>query len=549
MKLKFKIIIFAVLAIIALGVTSYFIFFNKEKTVTHIVEFKLNEPIEQNIEVNTEYEELGTSVTIDGVESNENILIDTSELNIEQLGTYKVKYYVVIGDKEYSEYRNVSIVDTTVPIITLTGSSISLIIGEDYKELGYEAHDNYDGDITDSVEIENNINSKKAGSYVVTYKALDSSGNETTVSRKVIVKVPNKVISVVKEEKIEIKEVEETKYRNTVTHNKFTSNGIHLEGYIKDVNEGLKLYLKGETEYSFELSINGNNYTADINLNDVPNGNYKVYIGEETLLNEMAFIEKLSRAKVNDKLISLKYPDNEVEISIDDFSYLYDIVIDPGHGGKDPGASNEYITEKEMNLTVSQYEKCRYEAHGLKVYMTRTGDTTCNYIAKTDENLREIEQRGYEIGYYGAVSKVVYSNHHNSINNNFFSGYEILLPSYLSKDGLDVELNIANKFNNIYPLTESHKRFYSRDYDTSSIVSKLDGDVYSFRNYYAIIRIPYEIFNIKSVIYEGIYMSNKADFNWYWTSDNWIKASEIKIEEYVKSLGVEYDSDNSGCLQ
>lgn len=30
------------------------------------------------------------------------------------------------------------------------------------------------------------------------------------------------------------------------------------------------------------------------------------------------------------------------------------------------------------------------------------------------------------------------------------------------------------------------------------------------------IRIPNELFNVNTVIYEPIYMSNINDFNWYW---------------------------------
>ena len=43
-------------------------------------------------------------------------------------------------------------------------------------------------------------------------------------------------------------------------------------------------------------------------------------------------------------------------------------------------------------------------------------------------------------------------------------------------------------------------------------------------------------------------MSNNDDFNWYYYDKNMISVSEIKIENYVKSLGKEYKSDNSKCV-
>jgi len=51
------------------------------------------------------------------------------------------------------------------------------------------------------------------------------------------------------------------------------------------------------------------------------------------------------------------------------------IVLDPGHGGKDPGASAESAVEKAIVLKVGNLVKQKLEADGAKVVMTRTGDT------------------------------------------------------------------------------------------------------------------------------------------------------------------------------
>ena len=48
--------------------------------------------------------------------------------------------------------RTVQVVDTTVPVITLTGANPQVIeAGDPYTELGATATDNYDGDITPSI--------------------------------------------------------------------------------------------------------------------------------------------------------------------------------------------------------------------------------------------------------------------------------------------------------------------------------------------------------------------------------------------------------------
>ncbi|MFH1901741.1 MAG: N-acetylmuramoyl-L-alanine amidase [Candidatus Omnitrophota bacterium] len=52
------------------------------------------------------------------------------------------------------------------------------------------------------------------------------------------------------------------------------------------------------------------------------------------------------------------------------------IVIDPGHGGKDPGAISRYgLKEKDLNLKVSKYLKEELEKRGFKVVLTRSQDT------------------------------------------------------------------------------------------------------------------------------------------------------------------------------
>ena len=51
------------------------------------------------------------------------------------------------------------------------------------------------------------------------------------------------------------------------------------------------------------------------------------------------------------------------------------IVVDPGHGGHDPGALDGTATEKASNLAISLQLKKQLEADGHTVRMTRTGDS------------------------------------------------------------------------------------------------------------------------------------------------------------------------------
>ncbi|MGH7708547.1 MAG: N-acetylmuramoyl-L-alanine amidase family protein, partial [Vulcanimicrobiaceae bacterium] len=50
------------------------------------------------------------------------------------------------------------------------------------------------------------------------------------------------------------------------------------------------------------------------------------------------------------------------------------IVIDPGHGGSDPGAMHNGLTEKNLTLDISQRLRTILEARGWTVEMTRNAD-------------------------------------------------------------------------------------------------------------------------------------------------------------------------------
>jgi len=62
------------------------------------------------------------------------------------------------------------------------------------------------------------------------------------------------------------------------------------------------------------------------------------------------------------------------------------VVIDPGHGGKDPGAVSPYrkIKEKDVNLKVSKLLKIQLEQQGFRVYLTRSDDRFLTLQQRTE---------------------------------------------------------------------------------------------------------------------------------------------------------------------
>ncbi|MEG2321870.1 MAG: DUF5011 domain-containing protein [Bacilli bacterium] len=80
-----------------------------------------------------------------------------------------------------------NIKDKEAPILTLTGSDITIFINSQYKEPGFKAIDKIDGDLTNKVKVEGQVDYKKAGLYELKYTVSDKSKNKVTKTRKVTV--------------------------------------------------------------------------------------------------------------------------------------------------------------------------------------------------------------------------------------------------------------------------------------------------------------------------------------------------------------------------
>ena len=105
----------------------------------------------------------------------------TNNIKNNKVGKYKVTYKNFL----FKKYRTVEIVDEVKPVITLIDDNVTILLNQEYKEPGYKAQDEYDGDITDKVEIISGLKNNQVGTYKITYKVTDSSKNTTKTSRVV----------------------------------------------------------------------------------------------------------------------------------------------------------------------------------------------------------------------------------------------------------------------------------------------------------------------------------------------------------------------------
>ncbi len=107
-----------------------------------------------------------------------------SDVDTERLGEYTVTY------RFFTEkaVRKVRVEDRTRPVIILEGSSEKYLVkGEEYTEAGFSASDDNDGDLTEKVEIQSDLDTEVPGEYHISYTVSDSAGNAARERRKVTV--------------------------------------------------------------------------------------------------------------------------------------------------------------------------------------------------------------------------------------------------------------------------------------------------------------------------------------------------------------------------
>lgn len=500
-------------------------------TLNENITFEINEPEYNTINVNQDYQEKGAKIIIDGIDKSEEIKIDKSNLDTTKVGTYHVIYtYTQNINQIKTIYRTINVIDTESPTIKTLGESVyTMLVNETYQEPGVLISDNSDENLLDKVEIENGVNSRKPGTYKIKYTVKDSSGNEATTYRTV--QVRNSYVN----------------NTNSITYNEFTYNGIFIKGMVQDNNYQNKILLKNKTTGNETIldtqKTNNHYYQIGIDATKLENGTYELYLVNdelEPLTNNMNDYTRLVRAHVGNKLVTMNYEKSKVNMIVENFEYQYDVVIDPGHGGDDTGATNGKYVERNINLEQSLYEKQRFEQHGLRVLLLRDSNKDYGTIMGS-ENWELIDRKGYAVGYYGSVSKIIYSNHHNSSGNETSRGWEILVPAGASYEDLKTEHKIADIWSDVYAKqTNPYYRFYTRDKETGTSNNKMNGEIYNFEDYYSVIRIPNRLFNVQNVLYEGAYVNNNSDMNWYYNQENWKKMSEIKIKQYVEKIGVKY---------
>lgn len=142
------------------------------------------------------------------------------------------------------------------------------------------------------------------------------------------------------------------------------------------------------------------------------------------------------------------------------------VVLDPGHGGEDPGAVSSFsgAKEKDITLAIAEKTKALLERAGYKVIMTRTEDV----LAYDDENVSMTRKRRQDLLKRKRLmdesgADIVLSIHLNSFTDSSYSGAQVFYTKEsLSSKKLATGLQSALR-ENLDPQNEREALLKSED--------------------------------------------------------------------------------------
>lgn len=182
------------------------------------------------------------------------------------------------------------------------------------------------------------------------------------------------------------------------------------------------------------------------------------------------------------------------------------VIIDPGHGGTDSGATGNNLLEKDYNLLISKYMYDRFKELGVPVAITRDSDTT---LSPTDRVNTILNKFG------NSSDTILISNH---VNSGGGEGAEVIY-ALRNKDTLAKRI-----LENIGATGQETRKYYQR---------RLPSD--TSKDYYFIHR---NTGNLEPLIVEYGFIDNTKDVEFL--KENYKELAEAVIAAVANYIGVPY---------
>lgn len=220
---------------------------------------------------------------------------------------------------------------------------------------------------------------------------------------------------------------------------------LNMEGKSNFIDSNSKLVFKSLTnEIEFDYNYSDGKYIISNYINDgiyldaIPIDTYLVFF-KVTNGDDIKYYSVSNNTNYNDTnyfTITRDGRNNSINILFSEYKgkkYMkvdvsnvvlsnnyYDVVIDPGHGGDDPGASFSNHDEATLNLECALKLKSKLEELGLKVGLTRNKDISINTYGDSSRT-----SLPYESG-----AKYYISLHLNSTDDSMsYGGVEVYAPN------------------------------------------------------------------------------------------------------------------------
>ena len=182
------------------------------------------------------------------------------------------------------------------------------------------------------------------------------------------------------------------------------------------------------------------------------------------------------------------------------------VIIDPGHGGTDSGATGNNLLEKDYNLLISKYMYDRFKQLGVPVAITRESDTTLSPTDRVNTILNK----------FGNSSDVILISNH--VNSGGGEGAEVI---YALKNRDTLAKRILE---NIGATGQETRKYYQR---------RLPSD--TSKDYYFIHR---NTGNLEPLIVEYGFIDDTKDVEFL--KENYKELAEAVISAVANYIGVPY---------
>ena len=357
------------------------------------VTFELDGLKEVTLPLNEQYKEPGFIAKVKDKNYAKKVII-SGKVDSSKIGEQTIVYKLIYNNKEYKLKRTINVVDDKKPIISFDSNDENICINHTNDSYHVSATDNYDGDITDKVQIEER---KENNELDVVFRVKDSSGNTAVAEKKYYLRdVERPKINLVNEDiYIELgNKYYEPGYTATDNCDGNITDNVKIEGHV-DENKA------GTYTLTYKVTDEANNtstITRNVHIIDVSEMKNKIYLtfddGPSNITPQILDILKEEGVSATFFIIGFGHDKDDIVKRI----------VDEGHTIAIHGTSHVYkeiySSEDAYMNNINSLQDQIYNLTGVKTWITRFPGGSSNLISKFNPGImtrltKLVTEKGY----------------------------------------------------------------------------------------------------------------------------------------------------------